>query len=165
MGQEERRMQEGWKFIWHYKNVGFYYQQVKAYLENFDHVMVCLFDDLKRDTVSLARDVYRFLDVDPSYMPDARTRHNVSGIPRSNILNDFFVEPSIVQRVTKKVGKAILKEDGWVRLRERLRAKLLAKAEMLPETRQHLQDTYREDIMRLQELIQRDLSPWLNGRD
>jgi hypothetical protein len=42
---------------WHYKTVGFYYNQVKAYLDNFNQVKIYLFDDLKKDTLGL---VFRF---------------------------------------------------------------------------------------------------------
>jgi len=165
LNQEEKRRKENWKFIWFYRDVGFYYRQVKAYAEKFGDVKVCLYDDLQRDAVSLVKGIYDFLGVDASYTPNARIRHNVSGIPRSRVLNNFFIEPSRLQSITRSVGKSILKEDSWVRLRERLRAKLLAKSEMKPETRQFLQHTYREDILRLQDLIRRDLSSWLSGCD
>jgi hypothetical protein len=38
----------------------------------------------------------------------------------------------------------------------------LEKREMLPETRDQLKKIYHEDVLRLQDLIKRDLSQWLN---
>ncbi len=40
LAEEEKRRKQNWEFIWFYKNVGFYFNQVKAYLENFTQVKV-----------------------------------------------------------------------------------------------------------------------------
>jgi hypothetical protein len=42
-----------------------------------------------------------------------------------------------------------------------LRGKNLERPTLSPETRQQLIESYREDILNLQELIQRDLKGWL----
>jgi hypothetical protein len=57
-----------------------------------------------------------------------------------------------------------LTEDRWVKLRDTLRGKLLVKAEMRPETRAYLQQFFREDILKLQELTGKDLSIWLKEK-
>ena len=158
---EEKRIKENWSILNFYKDVGFYYKQVKTYKETFTDVMVSLFDDLKEAPLSLAKDIYGFLGVNTSIVPDTMTRYNVSGIPRSKMLNDFFVKPSKLQSITRAVGKFVLKEDRWIKLRETLRPKLLIKGRMKPETRLYLESIYREDISKLQDLINRDLSHWL----
>ena len=48
--------------------------------------------------------------------------------------------------------------SGWVIRQE------LIRREMTPETRSWLTELYREDILRLQELLGRDLSAWLEPR-
>jgi hypothetical protein len=35
--------------------------------------------------------------------------------------------------------------------------------DLAPETRQYLVDLYRDDILRLESLIGRDLAPWLSA--
>lgn len=165
LAQEEKRKQAGWRHIWFYQDAGFYSRGVKAYLDNFDEVKVCLFDDLRNKPLSLVQDVFRFLDVDPSFAPDVTARYKTSGIPRSRRINRLFEEPTRLRGLVRAVGKLMLTEDGWIKWRDRLKAKSYAKAEMKPETRRYLETVYREDILRLQDLIRRDLSPWLRPGD
>lgn len=160
--QEEKRKRDGWRHIWLYRDAGFYYRGVKAYLENFSAVKVCLFDDLQRSPLSLVQDVFRFLDVDPSFAPNVSVRYKTSGIPRSPRINRLFEEPTRLRSLARGVGKLLLKEDGWIKWRDRLKAKSYAEAEMNPETRRSLEGVYRDDILKLQDLIRRDLSPWFS---
>lgn len=160
LGMEEQRKQEGWIHIWLYKDSGFYYNQVKAYMDNFAHVKICLFDDLKKDTLALVKELYEFLEVDPSFVPKM-TRCNVSGIPRYRKLHNLFVERTPLQSIIRTAGKLILGEDRWIMLRESVRTRLLQKTTINPETRERLKEAYREDILKLQTLIKKDLTPWL----
>ncbi len=165
LSQEEKRMKDGWAFIWAYKKCGFYYNPVKAYLNNFRDVKVCLLDDLKRDAVLLIKDIYKFLEVDASFTPNTKVRHNVAGSPKLRLLNNFFLNPTKLQILTKSIGKFFLGEDRWIQLREKLRAKILASPVMKHETEKYLYDLYRDDILKLQTLIGRDLSRWLESAD
>lgn len=159
--QEEKRRRDGWRQIWFYQDAGFYFRRVKAYLENFGDVKICLFDDLKKTPVSLVQDIFRFLSVDSSFVPDVTMRFKTSGIPRSKKINRFFEEPTRLRSIVRAVGRFILTEDRWIKWRDRLKAKSYAKAEIKAETRKYLENIYREDILKLQDLIRRDLSPWL----
>ena len=159
--QEEKRRRDGWRQIWFYQDSGFYFRRVKAYLQNFGRVKICVFDDLKKSPGSLAQDIFRFLGVDPSFVPDVSVRYKTSGIPRSKKINRLFQEPTRLRSLARGVGRLVLKEDRWIKWRDRLKAKSYAKAEMKPETRKYLENAYREDILKLQDLIHRDLSRWL----
>jgi hypothetical protein len=161
--QEEKRRQEGWGQIWFYKDAGFFSRRVKAYLESFSHVKICLFDDLKKNSLALAQDAYRFLGVDSSYVPDVRIRYKTSGIPRSKTVNKFFVEPTRLRSLARATGKLVFGEDGWIKWRDSLKDKLYAEQEMNPETRKTLENVFHDDIMELQRLIQIDLSHWLRS--
>jgi hypothetical protein len=161
LDKEEQRKQEGWRHIWLYKDSGFYSNQVRAYMDNFPYVKICLFDDLRKDTLAVVKELYEFLDVDPSFVPKI-TRCNVSGIPRYRKLHNLFVERTPLQNIIRTSGKFILGEDRWIMLRESVRARLLQKTTINPETRERLKNAYREDILNLQRLIKKDLTPWLN---
>lgn len=163
--EEENRINEGWYNAWFYRDVGFYYKPVKAYVEAFDRVKICLFDDLTNDAFSFIKGIHEFLAVDTAFVPNLKTIYNTSGIPKFRRLNRFFVKPTRLHSVTKRIGKLILKDDRWVKLRDTLRGKLLTKKDMNPETRRHLQDVYRDDIQRLETLIGRDLSTWYKKQE
>ena len=164
MAQEEERIRQDWQSMWHYTNRGRYYSQVKAFLEQFNRVLVLLYDDFKTDPMAVTRKVCQFLEVDDRFQPkDTQTRYNATGIPRFKILNRIFLMKNPGQQALRKVGSFLLSEDRWVKLRENLRSSLYAKARMKPETRAYLQDLFREDILRLQELLHRDLGTWLRS--
>jgi len=96
LDQEDKRIREGWAPIWFYRKAGFYYDSVKAYSRDFSNVKACLFDDLEKDPSSLVQELYGFLGVDPAFVPNTSTRYNVSGNPKSRMLNDFFIKRSIL---------------------------------------------------------------------
>jgi hypothetical protein len=141
---------------------GMYYGQVKAFKTEFSRVLVCLYDDFKKEPQAVIKQVCQFLEVDPDFQPaNTRSRYNASGIPRFRSLNNIFLMKNIVQRTLRKVGSFVLTEDGWVKFRDSLRAKLYVKAVMKPDTRAYLQQVFREDILKLQNLLARDLGGWL----
>lgn len=163
LDREERKMIETGEYTSLHKNAGLYYKQVKAYIDNFRDVKVCLFDDLLNSPLLLMKDIYSFLSVDTSFIPDVKTGYNASGIPKYNVINDFFIKSSKVHTLIKMAGKFILKDDRWSRLRDTVRSKLIVRTEMDAETGQYLKNFYFEDIMKLQGLLGRNLSSWLQS--
>ena len=159
---EEQRKRDGYVYMWQYREGGLYADRVRAFQEHFSRVQVLLYDELKKDALSLLRSLYVFLDVNPDFIPDMRHRHNVSGIPRWSLPNNLFVRPKRLHKVTRTIGGAILGADRWVRLRDRLRSVMLQKPGAVePEIEQQLRWFYRDDILKLQDYIGRDLSSWL----
>jgi len=139
----------------------FFYHQVKAYLDNFDHVKIYLYDDLKKDALGLTKDMYGFLGVDPSFVPDISIRFNVSGIPKNKFIHKFLKEPNILKSVVKPIIKTLVPKEERRKIIEKIKMKNLQKPQMKPETHEYLKNLYREDILKLQDLIKRDLSSWL----
>ena len=50
LNQEQQRIHDNWMLLWHYKQVGFYYSQLKHYFNRFNpqQIKVYLYDDLKQ---------------------------------------------------------------------------------------------------------------------
>ena len=162
LNQEENRKKENWEFIWYYKDVGFYYNQVKAYLENFSEVKVYLYDDLKKDPLSLVQDIYRFLEVDDSFIPKSvGEKFNVSGIPKNKFLHEFLTTPNIIKSTMKPLVKLILPKRTRQRFINKVLQRNFKKPQIDPSTKQYLLNLYKEDIVELQNLIGRNLSSWL----
>ncbi len=156
---EKTRKQENYSFIWFYQDAGFYYSGVKAYIDAFGKDMIKIYfsQDLSNDAVCLMQDIYGFLGVYSTFVPQIR-RYNVSGIPKSQFLQRFLNKPTTVKSLAKRLIPEIVMNNLVLELRNRN----LKKPEMLPETRRQLVKVYREDIERLENLIERDLSFWLN---
>jgi hypothetical protein len=157
--EEERRKNEVWPMMNFYKDVGFYHKQVEAYMQNFTRVKICLYDDLSNNTRGLVKDIFAFLGVDSSFNPDVDIKHNES--PHEKMfLREFVLD---YEHPLKKVLRPIFLRSIGMKSTERLinffkRGKQI---EMKPETRNYLIDLYNDDILKLQDLIQRDLSGWI----
>lgn len=156
--EEEKRIRNSWAPIWHYKRAGFYHEQLKRYFDLFDksQIRVYLYEDLNEDPSGTLRDIFRFLEVDESFIPDTSARLNVSGVPRNKALH------SLVTNLNRPTIKSFVPNRLLKALREPVRSRVLTKPpQLLPEVRGRLIEVFREDILRLQELIDRDLSGWL----
>lgn len=156
---EEKRILDGFRPGWHYKQVGFYSAQVKRYLEHFppEQIKIYLHEDLEKNSADVTRDVYKFLGVETAYNPEL-TRENKSGIPKSRLLQDMFTKDNPLKTAVKPFLPVALRKSIYQSVRKH---NLGAKPVLSPEIRQELIELYREDIDKLQTLIQKDLSHWL----
>jgi Sulfotransferase domain len=154
---EGARIRDNWGPVHHYRQKGFYYGQLKRYFEAFgrDQVKVYLYEeDLKDNPLGMLQDTFRYLGVDDAFVPDVSMKHNVSGVPKNKTLL------SLARRLNTLTPtiRPYLPPGA----RRYIKTRILAKPPQLsPEVRWQLVEEYREDILRLEELIQRDLSAWL----
>src|SRR5215218_4922668 len=83
--REDARVRKGWHYIFHYRNRGLYFAQLKRYYEAFgrEQFGVWLYEDLRDDPASVARSVFRFLGVDDAFTSDTSSKHNPAGVPES----------------------------------------------------------------------------------
>ena len=155
---EAKRIEAGFRPGWHYKQVGFYYPQIKRYLEHFspEQIKIYLYEELENNSDAVARDAYQFLGVETDYTPDL-TRQNISGVPKSRLLQDMFTKDNPLKSAFKPFLPAKLRKSIYQNISKR---NLGAKPTLSLEIRQELTELYREDIDRLQALIQKDLSHW-----
>lgn len=160
LAAEPERERANWEPMWHYQRMGFYYPQLKRYYDRFpaDQLRVVVYDDFVAQAGEVVRDLFRFLDVDDRFEPDTSQRLNISLVPKHPTYHALVVG----QHPLKAVAKAVLPVEFRQRVKERLVDSNLAKpAPLDPRVRQQLVDVFRTDILRLQELINRDLSHWL----
>ncbi|MBE9063153.1 sulfotransferase domain-containing protein [cf. Phormidesmis sp. LEGE 11477] len=157
LAQEEHRRLEKKRWPgWHYERVGFYHEQVKRYFDLFDkkQIKIYLYKDLQADSGAVVKDACRFLNVEDTFTPDL-TRRNVSAIPKNMALQNLLIKDNPL--------KTLVKPFIPIGLRKSIRSQNLKKKPALsPEIRQKLVADYREDILKLQDLIQKDLSHWLD---
>jgi hypothetical protein len=154
------RMRDNWHPEYDYIGYGFYYAQVKDYMDNFPHVKVMLYDDLMKDPGAFMGELASFLGVEGAPAPGAGERYNPSKVPVSQALREWLRTPGLVSRVLPFVKIIPLeKRIEWIKMLERWNVK--RRVRMKKKTRKYLRDLYREDILKLQELIGKDLSGWL----
>ena len=164
LAKEPERIEAGWGLLWHYTKAGFYFEQLDRYYKVFDHrqIKVVLYDDLVKDSEGLIKSIFEFLGVDPTFAPDTSARPNVSGFPKNPGFHKFmyrlFMEDNLIKRASRVLFPKKLRQDVMVNMR----LLNLEKRKMSKEMRKELTELFREDIGKLEKLINRDLSFWVN---
>jgi hypothetical protein len=143
---------------YHYYTSGLYTEQVRRYLRTFgpENVRVYIFEEFARDPRATCQDIFEFLDVDPNFEPRIAI-HNEARVPSSPRLQfwlrnrarkySWFV-PGTVRR------KIIARLMEWNTRRGSTPARDV-------ESEQRLLERYRDEIRKLEQLLDRDLSIWL----
>ena len=142
-----------------YRDHGYYHRHLSRYFRVFprEQIRIYLYEDLQRDPKALLRDLFAFLGVDPGVAVDTSTRHNVSGVLRNPLWRLLwsrsnrpraFVRPLLPRSLRRRVAAFF-------------ETRPMIKPPLHDETRALLGADYRDDILRLQDLIDRDLSAWL----
>jgi hypothetical protein len=142
----------------HWMRISRYHEQLTRYFDAFprDRIHVGLFDDLKRDALGFTREVYRFLEIDPTFVPDVATPHAPGGMPVNRTLENFLTSSALRYAVKPWLP---VQAANWVR---RLRMRNMRQAPPLPaELRRELTNSFRDDIAQTSELIGRSLEHWL----
>lgn len=162
--QESKRRALNWEFLWYYRDVGLYFEQVRAFCNSFSKVHVGVYDDLQSNPRDFMKQIYRFLGVTDEVVPVSMDRHNVSGLPRSERLQQWLVTSHPVRTSIGRVARAVLSESRVRTVMQTIRQKNLSRPVMPPEIRHELRATYYEDIKLLEKLLNKDLSAWLEVR-
>lgn len=161
LARESERMRSGWSWNWHYTAAGLYHDQVKAYLDNFEHVRIHLYEDLVADAVGLMQDIYGFIGVDERFEPQIRIRNRGVSL-RSHGLNRFLRDESRAKELARRaLTLAGVSKETIRGLKKRaMTINAGQKSPMKDETRRALTRLFADDITRLEALIGRDLSRW-----
>ena len=141
----------------HWMEISRYHEQLQRYFDAFprEQIHVYLFDDFRKKSLDVTQDVYRFLNVDPTIVPDMDTPHNVGGMPSSMLMEGMFTSKAVAA-VKPWIPKGAA---NWVR---RLRTRNMRPAPPLPaELRQQLASEFRSDVAATSKLIGRSLDHWL----
>jgi len=146
---EDERKKQGYWWGFRYIDVGFYYEQVKRYFDIFgkEQVHVYLYEDFAKDPVFVLRAIMRILEVNESFVPAYMPVYNISGKPRSRIIQSLLSNKFI-----RRCG-AVLPKGTRHLIRARVMEWNLKKEPMRPETRKYLANIYKDDIFMLEKLI------------
>jgi hypothetical protein len=147
---------------------GFYYQQICHFFQEFgaDRIKVYLYEDLCQNPVKMMQDMYRYIGVDPEFVPDVAKKSQAARIPKNRLINNLLKRKNPLKSFAAKTLSIFLPLETRQKTRSsliELNSRGKTSEFLLPETHQQLLQLYREDILNLQDLIQRDLSAWLQN--
>ena len=164
--QEEGRVRENWHYTFHYRSRGFYFAQLKPYFEVFERerIGVWLYEDLRKDPTEVARSIFRFLEVDEAFVPDTSAKHNPAGVPKGSLARTTIkAMDTAASTFLETFTSAARIYPLLSKTRQRIQGRIVSKPPPLdPEIRAELIEGYKKDILKLQGLIERDLSAWFN---
>jgi hypothetical protein len=162
LDSEAQRRADNWEFFWSYLTVGLYAKQIEAYLNVFDRsaLHIIRYEDFKRDPVGSTAGVLRHLGLEASFVVDASVQHNISGAPKSKLLQSVLKRPNKI----KSVAKSILPERLRKRLSREISKRNLRRETMTDEMRTYLEGYYMDDIKALEKITGIDCMSWLTYR-
>ena len=140
-----------------YLHVGMYYNQVKKYMDEFGkNVHVVIYDDYVSNINGSIKRVFDFLKVNNIEI-DTSQRYMVGGwIFKNPILRKLMVSKNELKSFVKLLLTSSI-------LRKKIRTIIMRfgtskTPELTPKTRKFLEDYYKDDIVKLENLIAKDLN-------
>ncbi len=146
---EPERLANHWAWGWGYVSGGFYAEQVKAYLDNFDNVLLMIFEE---DIVTgrATGKVLGFLNLEPCHKGPDKVHANVSGYPQNRVLHRLMTDELVVRKIKNMVKATPLYARSKQIYRKVMEGNLKKEA-MAPETRRMLKEKFRDDVSLLAE--------------
>ena len=141
-----------------YKEMGMYYEMVKAYMESFKNIHIIFYEDFRDKIESEMNKTYNFLGISNNIEIDFTTKHNVGGKRwKDEKMKHVFMKDNPM----KSILKSVLPEKLSKGMRNKLVNASTNKVEpMKGETRKGLNDYFRQDVKKLSELLNKDLQHW-----
>ena len=134
---------------------GFYYQQVKRYIDLFgkDNVRVYVYEEFFKEPRKYVKEILEFLGVNEEPPDTVGEVHNALVEPRGKIAEKIMQNDSI-----KKVGKIFIPRTADRKLKG-VFGKKTSKPPMQKEARILLEKIYCDDVEKLEKLLGRSF-PW-----
>lgn len=141
-----------------------YFEHLQSYLEFFsrENILIMFFKDLQNDPLQFVKDVYAFLNVDPSFVPNSLHNYaNVTTVPRSRFFSRLSY--NMYWFLRKRNMLALI---AWAK-HNRLVRKLLFKTpanvgleNVQESTKQYLYSYFQPEIDKLSCYLDKDLTHW-----
>lgn len=138
---------------------GLYFKYLRRYFEVFNNtqIKIVIFEEWIKQPYSALMEIFQFLEVDEKFVPNLSIQYNTGGFAKNKV---------IAYILRNKDSLSVLKPYVPEALKMQLNKIISKNMKKLPplnsELRQYLQEYYREDVLSLQDMINKDLSIWLN---
>lgn len=162
---EEKRVQnDRYDPGYFYKRLGLYGTQLQRYFENFSRkrIKIVLFRRFVAEPLTVMKEVHQFLGVDPEFRPAVDTSHNPSGRVRSQFLRNIFVKRNFLKAAVRTLLPGALRRKAREWILHGWNVDYGSKPSMGEGNRRRLLNYYRKDIRRLDQMIEHDVSSWLD---
>ncbi len=153
---EEQRKKDLTHFDLYYLDRGLYYNQVKAYLDNFKNVKILFYEDFISSPQKVLTSILDFLELDTIDFKEL-PRFNASGVSKSKAVTKIVNQEMVV----KKIFKVFFTKESRNRIKNKVMSYNLKKEDRFDiKSEKYLKEFYKEDIEKLELLLDKDLSNW-----
>jgi hypothetical protein len=149
---EDYRICNNWHPYFHYKHRGFYYKQLKKYYDLFkkNQIRIYLYKDWSKDPINILKDIFEFLGVENNFVPNVSKKYNPKKI-------NIFLKSNLITNIIKYFPERFRR----IVFTLLYKINIGKKPQLLQKVRNQLIEEYRADILKLEKLINQDLSHWL----
>lgn len=162
---ESARIRDRWGPypFWHYRQLGFYANQLHRYYDRFptSQIRIYRYDKFIADPLGVLQDIFKFLEVDETFKPDVKQKYNSSHMPRNTTLHRLLLQNSLLKEIVRYLFRHSALRKILSRAWHRIYQLNQAQPKLNPETENKLRHDYSSDLLKLQDLINQDLSDWI----
>jgi hypothetical protein len=161
MELEDERKAKHFDFMWMHRDMGLYYEQVKAFKDVFENVKVLITEEFKENQEDGMKDILEFLEVDSAISFDTEKEYNKSGEPKFKGLQKLITQENAIKKTLRPVFRAAFGKEKREKMRKKVKnMNISSYPPMSVDTKNELQLFYREDIEKLESLLGRSLDKW-----
>ena len=157
-----------------YLHHGLYYKQISTFLKYFDQkqLHVCFYEDIKSNPDSVIKEIFDFLNVDSSFSPELKAMNRTGKVKNKTFQKIAFGEHPVRNFIVRKILKKLIPDEGRKKLKWKVIDMNTNSTQIQPkynltteETLEYLKDFFKEDIIKLEQLLDKDLSHWKRKKE
>jgi hypothetical protein len=158
----QNRLKKKWSPNYDYISGSIYAENVSVYLRNFDNVKIILTENLWNNTDDSFNEICSFLGLSIPYRINLSTKINTSGKTKNKFIYDILNrDDNLIRRFTTTILKHLINATTRKKIKILLRNKNLHRPSMDNEIYEYLIEYFKDDIKKLELVINKDLSHWL----
>jgi hypothetical protein len=141
-------------------NAGFYSEQIKRYFDVFpkNQIKILIFEEFVNNTKKSVQGILNFLEID-DFPPDSiNTIYNQFTEPRGGISSSI-----LKNKIIKNIGKQLLPMSIGESMVKNVLGRKAIKPKLSEEMFESLENIYKEDIIKVEIFLDRNL-PWLTKK-
>lgn len=144
-------------FYQQYIELGKYYDQISNYkrLFNDKNILIIDYEDFKNKTSLCVSNVFDFLQIDTSFMPNLDLTHNTFRKPKFTFIKNLYSSQSI-RRVMNKLIPSKFKNNINQIVFDKEDKPILSQ-----DLRERLKSIFKNDVNKLSDMLNKDFSKWI----
>ena len=158
LNNESRRIQENWAEIWHYKEQGMYYKQLRRYYDVFtkENIKVFFYNDFKNNPKKIYSEICDFIGVNNAFNVDMDQNHNRGGLSRNRLLYNLMMQNNFL----KTIFNFFIRGSFRKRIKLFLDKRNLTSLRLDPNEKMKYKSFFEDDIRELEKLLKLRINNW-----